>query len=80
MDDHANDDGRDRAPFVRASIARQLETENAELRAALEPFASLLQEHHDRMRDEQPIFGINSSTIYCGQLRRARALLAKETK
>jgi hypothetical protein len=48
------------------------------LKNALSPFAALLQEHHERMHDERPIFDINSATVTVGQLRAARAAL-KET-
>lgn len=60
--------------------ARQLERENWELVEALRPFVALLQEHHDRKPDSQPIFGINSATIYLGQIRAVSALLARLDK
>lgn len=50
-----------------------------ELLEALRPFAALLAEHHERMPDDQPIFGINSATFTVGDMRRARAAINKAT-
>lgn len=58
-------------------VIAKLEAENAEMAEALKPFAALLQEHHARLPDSQPIFGINNATIYIGQLRDACAILAR---
>lgn len=50
-----------------------------ELLDALRPFAALLAEHHDDLPDDRPIFGINDAVITAGDLRRARAAIAKAT-
>lgn len=48
-----------------------------ELIEALRPFSALLAEHHDDLPDNRPIFGINGAVITAGDLRRARAAIAK---
>lgn len=54
-----------------------------DLLEALEPFAALLQshndanEHGDPVQDGQPIFAINGAAITIGDLRKARAAIAK---
>lgn len=50
-----------------------------ELLDALKPFANLLKDHHDHLPDDQPIYGINDSTITVGDLRRAVDAIAKAT-
>jgi hypothetical protein len=50
-----------------------------QLLEALRPFAALLQDHHQRNCDEQPIFGINDVTITVGDMRRAAAAIAAAT-
>jgi hypothetical protein len=42
-----------------------------DLKEALKPFAALLAEHHERMPNEQPLFGINDALITVGDVRRA---------
>lgn len=49
--------------------------EIAQLRAALLPFAALLQPCHANMSDDRPVFGIGDSTITAGQMRAAVAVL-----
>jgi hypothetical protein len=61
---------------VDVKFARNLERQRAALREALEPFVELLQSHHAKMRDDQPVFGINKAEISVGQLRAAHATLA----
>lgn len=68
------------AEFVLASDYDALRAEVERLHAAAEPFAELLQDHHARMDDAQPLFGVNNATIYIGQLRELRAALAGEDK
>ncbi len=70
--------------MVSAEHSRQIERELNEaktrievLEGALRPFATLLQSHHDSMRPEQPIFGINSVTITKKHLIDARTALEK---
>jgi uncharacterized coiled-coil protein SlyX len=48
----------------------------AELEKALEPFAALLHDHHERLKDSQPVYAINSAVITVGDIRKAK----KETK
>ena len=57
-------------PYIRADLVD-------ELVGALEPFSMLLKEHHRDMPDNQPIYGINDSLVTAGDLRNARAALAK---
>jgi len=45
---------------------------------ALRPLASLLKPHHENLKDDQPLYGIGSSLITAGDLRRAAALLASK--
>lgn len=54
----------------------QPEPVNKQLLDALNPFANLLKEHHDRLPDTQPIYGIGDSLITVGDMRRASAILA----
>ena len=58
----------------------RLRAEVEELKTVLSPFAALLQEHHSRMSDEHPLFGINSAIFTVGHLRAAQAALAQEPK
>jgi hypothetical protein len=52
-----------------------------ELAEALEPLASLLQDHNDKsytgkpVPDDQPVFAINGAMIKIGDLRKAQAAL-----
>jgi len=48
-----------------------------DLLEALEPFAALLQPHHDDLQDERPVFGVNGAVFTVGHLRRARAAIVK---
>lgn len=48
---------------------------DAELLDALRPFSKLLQEHHSRLPDSQPIYGVGDSLITVGDMRRARAAI-----
>lgn len=43
---------------------------------ALRPFAALLAEHHERLPDNQPIFGINNNKFTVGEMRAAVAAIA----
>mgnify|MGYP001584483814 CR=1 FL=1 len=49
------------------------------LLAVLQPFASLLQSHHDGKLDSTPVFEINGKQITVGQLRAARAAILAAT-
>ena len=53
----------------------QLKAERDALLAALRPFAALYGEHHKRMLDDLPIFGMNDSTFTVGDMRRANAAI-----
>ncbi len=44
--------------------------------AALRPFAALLQNHHEPLRDEYPVFQINHAVITVGHLREAARIVA----
>ena len=59
------------------SACHKLETDRAELIAALEPFAALRQPHQDLRRPEYPIFGINGADITLADLDRARSVLSR---
>lgn len=48
-----------------------------DLRAALIPFAKLLQAHHDGEPDDRRVFAINHAAITLGDLRRAVAALQR---
>lgn len=53
----------------------ELEMQKELLLKALEPFAALLQKHHERFVDDRPVFGINSVMITVNDLREAARLL-----
>lgn len=81
-------DGAKMPPAVARVCARTLSENEAnarliaaapELLEALRHFAALLAEHHDDLPDDRPIFGINDAVITAGDLRRARAAIAKAT-
>lgn len=50
-----------------------------ELLDAVTPFSRLLKEHHQRLSDDQPIYGVGESLITVGDLRRAVNAIAKAT-
>ncbi len=56
---------------------RELLNAHEELVEALKPFEKLLQDHNDKGKDDIPVFGVNSVLITLGDLRKARAILAK---
>jgi hypothetical protein len=51
------------------SAIRELVSERDRLRAALLPFAALLQPHNDKGGSDTPIFAINNAPILLGDLR-----------
>lgn len=48
-----------------------------DLLAALEPLAALLQPHMDEYQDDRVFFAVNYGRVTIGDLRRARAAIAK---
>lgn len=69
---------------LQGSLARQMQAFLDEqskvkvLTGALEPFSRLLQEHHDRLPDSQPVYGIGDALITIGDLRKALATVKGE--
>jgi hypothetical protein len=49
-----------------------------QLRKALEPFAKLLQSHHDSYKDNLPVISINDVSVTIGDLRKANEVLGGE--
>lgn len=59
-----------------AELQDQLKAEQSKVKVltdVLEPFSRLLQEHHDRLPDSQPVYGIGDALITIGDLRKALA-------
>lgn len=62
------------------SMMEEAFSARAAMQAVLEaaaPFERLLQAHHERERDETPLFAVNGELITFGQLRRLRAALTE---
>jgi hypothetical protein len=71
-------DGMEREPdgeWVRASDYDAIVARLAEAERLLRPFAALSQPHQDWLKDEQPLFGINSALVLLGDVRAAAAFL-----
>ena len=72
-------------PINRDNVNRmeQIEADTRLMRAApemlelLRPFAALLGKHMRLERDSKPVFAVNDDLITIGDLRKARALIAK---
>ena len=54
-----------------------LRKERDELLIALEPFSKLLQEHHSRLPNNQPIYGIGDCLITVRNMRMAAQAITK---
>lgn len=48
------------------------------LEGALRPLAAMLKPHHEGLKDNVPIFGIESAIVTVGDFRRARAALSSD--
>ena len=73
----ANRDCLDNLNAIHADYAA-LKVKSDVLVDALEPFSKLLQEHHERLPDSQPIYGIGDALITVGDMRKALAALKGE--
>lgn len=73
----ATEDDWNESPKVHRNLALYLapqpdyKAQRDALLEALKPFSRLLKEHHQRLPDDQPIYGIGDSLITVGDLRRA---------
>lgn len=56
---------------------RQIKEAGPDLLNALKPFANLLSDHHERLPDDQPFYGIGDKIVTIGELRSAVAAIDK---
>lgn len=76
LDDTPVEDHNRRQRNIARKILRAVNC-HEDLVKALEPFAALLQDHHEQMPDTHVLFAVNRVAITFGQLRDAVAVLAR---